>query len=115
MVGLRGQELIVEAAAVADSVPLGVEGQPGHEHQGGLVLSHRLIGDGLGNARVALGHGIQVIQVQKFHFLPVDLGNGYLFPVLQGSFQHGHRAYLLVVGKVAVDGFRFLVGLACEK
>ena len=33
MVRLPGQELVVKTAAVADAVSLGVEGQPGHQHQ----------------------------------------------------------------------------------
>ena len=110
MVGLLGQEPVVEAAAVADPVTLGVEGQTGHQHQGGLVVGHGLIGDGLGDVRIARGDfADEIADVQKSHVLAVALGHGDPLAVTDGLLQHGHGAHLLVVGQVAVDGLGLVI------
>ena len=49
MVRVRGEEFIVESAAVAAAVSLGVEGEAGHQNQRRLVVRFRLVRDGLGD------------------------------------------------------------------
>ena len=69
MAGLPGQKFVIEPAAVADAVALGVKGQAGHQHQGRPVLGHRAVGNGLGDTGVALGHLGQVVQIDEFHLV----------------------------------------------
>ena len=56
VVRLRGEEFVVEAAAVADAVTLRVEGQAGHQHQRGGIVGNRPVGNGFGDPGVALGN-----------------------------------------------------------
>ena len=82
MIRLCCQELVVETAAVAAAMALGIEGQAGHQHQRGGIVSHRLIGNGFGDIGVALFHLGQVIHEDELHDIAVALGNGHPLSVL---------------------------------
>lgn len=46
---VRGEEFIVESAAVAAAVPFGIEGEAGHQNQRRLVVRLGFVRDGLGD------------------------------------------------------------------
>ena len=115
MLPVCGEVLVVKPAAVAAAVPVRVKGEAGHEHERGLIISHRRVGHGLRDVVSAGGDGGQIVQPQKPHLVAEDLRHSYALAVLLRLLQDLRGADLLVVGKIAVQALRGPVGRVREQ
>ena len=90
-------------------MPLGVEGEPRHQHQRRLVVRLGFVCNRLGDVIRPGRDGTQIVQPQKFHRIAIYLRHGDALSIELRLPEHRHGAHLLIVRQIPVDALRLLI------